>query len=304
MEWLNYHHLYYFWVVTREGSIAKASGVLRLAEPTISHQIRLLESALGHKLFARRGHTLTLTDCGRMVVNYADKIFALGHEMLDAVKLQSGNQPTAFVVGLAEIIPKGVAFALLRALVALPSPVRIICREGALERLLADLGSQEIDLVLADSPVPSSVRLRLRSELLGESSLSLLGREDVAKRFRGRFPSSLDGAPVLVPTKASPLRRSLERWFAKQQARPEIVGEFEDMATLRAFGEAGGGLYPVMSVVEAEALAHPGIERVARIPTVRVQFYAIALARKYAHPAIQAIIGQARKRFAPKEPGQ
>ena len=299
MEWLNYHHLYYFHVVAREGTIARASGVLRLAEPTISHQIRLLESTLGQPLFTRRGHRLILTNCGRTALTYADKIFALGHELLDAVKLQSGSELATFVVGLAEIIPKGVAFAILRAVIDLPSPVRIVCREGVLERLLADLGSQEIDLVLADSPVPSSIRLRLRSELLGESGISLLAFRDVARRYRERFPKSLERAPILVPTRASPLRRSLDQWFTSQHVRPRIVGEFEDMATMRAFGEAGGGLYPVMSVVEAEALSRSEIERVARIPTLRVQFYAITLARKYMHPAIQAILSHARRRLAP-----
>ena len=284
MEWLNYHHLHYFWVVAREGSIARASGQLNLAQPTISGQIHALEEALGEKLFMRVGRHLVLTEVGRVVFRYADEIFTLGRELMDTLKGRPTGRPLRLVVGVADVLPKLIAYRLLEPALRLSTPVQVICREGKLERLLAELVVYELDVVLSDAPSGALNRVRAFNHLLGECGVSLFG-----------FPDSLDGAPFLLPTDNTMVRRGLEQWFEAADIRPRVVGEFEDSALLTVFGQTSLGMFAAPSVIEAEVQQQYGVEVIGRLADVRERFYAIAVERKLKHPAIVALLEAARQ---------
>jgi LysR family transcriptional activator of nhaA len=297
MEWLNYHHLLYFWVVAREGSIARASVQLRLAQPTISGQIRTLENNLGEKLFARSGRSLVLTDVGRVVFRYAEEIFGLGRELMDTLRGQPTGRPIRFIVGVADVLPKLVAYRLLEPTVCLSEPVQIICREGRPDRLLAELAVHELDVVLSDAPIGPTVKVRAFSHFLGECGVSFFGAASLAAVHRRRFPRSLDGAPFLFPTDNAALRRSLDQWFDSQGIRPRVVGEFQDSALMKVFGQAGRGVFAAPSVIEAEVRRQYGVRLIGRTDHVRERFYAISVERKIKHPAVAAICEAAHQKL-------
>jgi LysR family transcriptional activator of nhaA len=294
MDWLNYHHLLYFWVVAREGSIAKASEELRLAQPTISGQIRALEESLGEKLFRRSGRGLVLTEFGRMVYAQANEIFSLGRELMETVKGRPTGRPLRLAVGVADVVPKLVAYRLLEPAMRLPEPIRVVCREDEPERLLADLALHKLDIVISDAPVPPSVKVRAFGHLLGESGVSFLASTELARAHRRHFPRSLDGAPVLLPSDGTAMRRSLEQWFAAEGVRPAIVGEFDDAALAMAFAQAGAGLVSVPDVVAAEVREQYGLRPVGPATGVSERYYAISAERKLKHPAVVAISEAAR----------
>jgi LysR family transcriptional activator of nhaA len=302
MDWLNYHHLLYFWVVAREGSIAKASKELRLAQPTISGQIRALEESLGEKLFQRAGRGLVLTDFGRMVYQHANEIFSLGRELLETVKGRPTGRPVRLSVGIADVVPKRVAYRLLEPALRLNEPIRFVCREDKPDPLLADLATHKLDIVIADSTIPTSVKVRAFNHLLGECGVSLLAAPDLARAHRRRFPRSLDGAPVLLPSDESAMRRSLDQWFVARNLRPAVVGEFDDTALAEAFAQAGVGIVAVPDVVEREVCNQYGLRIVGRLEGVRERFYAISVERKLKHPAVVAISAAARDELFPGAP--
>ncbi|MCC7034791.1 MAG: transcriptional activator NhaR [Acidobacteria bacterium] len=289
MEWLNYHHLLYFWMVAREGSIARAGEQLRLAQPTISGQIRMLEDQLGEKLFQRSGRNLVLTDVGRLVFEYADQIFALGREMLDTLKDRPTGRPMRFQVGVTDEVSKIIACRFLQPALSIPASVHIVCREGPLDRLVADLATHAVDLVLADAPIGPSVKVKAYNHVLGESTVTICGAPKLAASYRARFPRSLDGAPFILPTETKTLRRSLAHWFDKQGLRPRIVGEFDDSALLKTFGQTGLGLFAVPSAVEAEVIRQYGVTALGRLDDVKERFYAISVERRLKHPAVVAV---------------
>lgn len=294
MDWLNYHHLLYFWTVAREGSVARASERLRLAQPTISGQIRALERSLGHKLFVKKGRGLALTEFGRMVYRHADEIFRLGGELMEAVKGRPSGQPLRLTVGIADVMPKLVTYRLLEPAIRLPEPVRIVCREDRPERLLADLAVHELDIVLADAPIPPSVKVRAYNHLLGECGVSVLATRELAARHSKGFPKSLDGAPMLLPLEGTALRRSLDQWLDAHEIRPRIIAECDDSALIKAFGQAGAGLFVASDVIEEEVRRQYGVRVVGRVPEVRERFYAISVERRLKHPAVVAISEAAR----------
>ena len=289
MEWLNYHHLLYFWMVAREGSIARAGEQLRLAQPTISGQIRMLEDQLGEKLFQRSGRTLVLTDVGRLVFEYADQIFALGREMLDTLKDRPTGRPLRFQVGVTDEVSKIIACRFLQPALSAASPVHIVCREGPLERLVAELATHALDLVLADAPIGPTIKVKAYNHVLGESSVTIFGAPKLAASYRSRFPRSLDGAPFLLPTETKVLRRSLDQWFEKHELRPRIVGEFDDTALLKTFGQAGAGLFAAPSAVEGEVVQQYGVAALGRLDEVKERYYAISVERRLKHPAVVAV---------------
>ena len=297
MEWLNYNHLFYFWVVAREGSIARACDELLLTQPTISAQLRLLENALGEKLFARAGRNLVLTEVGRVVFRSADEIFALGRELTDTLKGRSPGRPVRFVVGVADVLPKLIAYRLLEPALKMAEPIRVVCREDKSERLLAALAVHELDLVLTDAPISPTVRIRGFNHLLGECGVTIFGAAQVAASYRRGFPRSLQGAPFLLPTDNTTLRRSLDQWFDTQGIRPSVVGEFDDSALLMAFGQTGAGLFAAPSVIEAEVRRQYGVQIIGRLEDVRERFYAISVERKLKHPAVIAISEAARQKL-------
>ena len=289
MEWLNYHHLLYFWTVAREGTIARASQELRLAQPTISGQIRALEDQLGEKLFQRSGRNLVLTDMGRVVFRYADDIFSIGRELMDTLKDRPTGRPMRFQVGVADEVTKIIAYRLLEPALRLPSPIHIVCRDGAPERLLTDLATHALDLVIADAPVGPTIKVKVFSHALGETPVTVFGTAKLAAPRRKNFPRSLDGAPFLVPTVGKTLRRTLDQYFEQQQIRPRIIAELDDSALLTTFGQGGAGLFVAPTVLEKEVMRQFGVTVVGRLDAVRERYFAISVERRLKHPAVVAI---------------
>ena len=296
MEWLNYHHLLYFWVVAKEGSLSRASQELRLAHPTISGQIHRLEEALGEQLFTRQGRNLVLTEVGRVAFRYADEIFSLGREFLDTVKGRASGQPLRLVVGVSDVLPKAMVHRMLEPAFRLAEPVRVICREDcSTEAFLSELAVHAVDVVLADAPAGPGTAVRAFNHLLGESGTTFLAAPQLAKSCRRRFPRSLDGVPFLLPGGNSMLRRLLEQWFTAQDIRPQVVGELDDPALAQVFGEAGRGVFAVPSVVEEDVRQRYKVQLVGRAEALQQRFYAISVERKISHPAVIAICEEARR---------
>jgi LysR family transcriptional activator of nhaA len=293
MEWLNYHHLLYFWVVAREGGQKPASKLLRLSPSTLSGQIRALEQSLGEPLFTRSGRRLALTDVGRVVYRYADEIFTLGRELVDTVKSKAPGRAARLQVGVTEVLAKLVVRRLLEPALHLPEPVQIVCHEDAHERLLARLAAHELDIVLADAPIPAGSSVRAYNHLLGECGVTFFGAAKHLGLRRG-FPRSLDGAPMLLPTEGAPLRRALDQWFSTSGIRPNVVAEFEDSALLKVFGADGLGVFAAPSAVETAVKAQYGVRVLGRADAVRERFYAISVERRLKHPAVIAISAAAR----------
>ncbi len=226
-EWLNYHHLLYFWTVAKEGGITPAAEVLHLSQPTLSTQISKLEKAMGVKLFDRKGRSLVLTDTGQTVYRYADEIFTLGREMLDAVRGRPSDQAIRMLVGVPDVLPKLIVYRLLKPALELDEKIKLICHEGKLNDLLSDLALHRLDLVLADSPLTPQLNVRAFNHLLGQCCVTVFGTPKLARKYKRGFPQSLSGAPMLLPTQTTTLRRSLEQWFDEHDIRPDIKHEFE-----------------------------------------------------------------------------
>lgn len=299
MDWLNYHHLLYFWTVAREGTIARAGEKLHLGQPAISTQLRQLESSLGAKLFQKSGRNLELTDTGRMVYRYADEIFALGRELTDTLKGRPTGKALRFVVGIVNAVPKLIAKRLLEPALQLAEPLRLVCHEDSLERLLSELALHNIDLILSDAPVTGAMKVRAFNHLLGESIVAVFGTKELARKYRTDFPKSLDGAPFLIQSRASAVSRSLEAWFNAHDLHPAIRAEFDDSALMKVFGQAGEGLFAAPLVMADEICRQHELELVGEIPSVREHFYAISAERRIKHPAVLAISESAVKDVFP-----
>jgi LysR family transcriptional regulator, transcriptional activator of nhaA len=301
MEWLNYHHLLYFWLVVREGGVAKAAAKLRLAHPTVSGQIRALEKALGEQLLVKQGRRLVLTEMGTVVYHYADEIFTLGRELLDTVKGRPTGRPLRLVVGIAEVVPKLIARALLEPVRTRSSKILMVCREDKVDRLITDLASHTLDVVISDSPLPAGSSVRAFNHLFGECSVTVFGRKDLASKYKKNFPRSLDGAPMLLPTPTTALRRSLDQYFDGAGIRPSVEAEFDDSALLEVFGQDGAGLFAASTPLEDRIRHQYDVEPLGRLPEVRERFYAISIERKIRHPAV-AVIWQAAREGIFKQP--
>lgn len=289
MEWLNYHHLLYFWVVAREGSVAKACKQLHLAQPTISGQIRALEKSFKSALFERSGRNLVLTETGRTVYQYADEIFSLGRELQDTLKSRPTGRAVRVVVGVADALPKLIVHRLLEPVLRLPEEVHVTCIDGEPDQLLAQLALHELDLVLSDNPANPRLGVRAFNHLLGECGVTFFGTEELARKYRKGFPESLNGAPFLMPARNAALRGSLDQWFDSLGIRPKIRGEFSDSALLKAFGQFGDGLFAAPSAVEADVKRMYHVSVIGRDDSIQERFYAISIERKLKHPAIVAI---------------
>jgi LysR family transcriptional activator of nhaA len=294
VEWLNYHHLLYFWLTAREGSVTAASASLRLAQSTVSMQLRLLEESLGEKLFRREGRRLVLTDVGQTVYRYADEIFAIGRELLDVVKQRPGARPMRFRVGIVDVVPKLIAYHLLEPATKLEPPLRVSCLEGKLEALLGDLGVHRLDLVLSDAPVAPGTSVKAFNHLLGECGVTFFAAPRLAARVRRGFPKSLADAPLLLPAEGTTLRRSIDQWFDARGMRAHVVSEFEDSALLKVFGQAGAGVFPGPAVLATEIRRQYRVSEVGSIREIRERFYAISVERRLKHPAVVAISEAAR----------
>src|SRR3954466_9534932 len=269
MKWLNYNHLYYFWIVAREGSIARAAEELMVSQPTISIQIKELETAVGQQLFDRVGRGLQLTEAGKIALNYCNEIFSLGQEMANALEHQPAGRTLKLSVGILDVIPKLVVRRILDPVLHLPQPVRLICREDKSDRLLADLAARRTDMVLSDAPIGTAVQVQGFNHLLGESGVSFFASGDLAAQYRRGFPKSLNGAPVLLPTDHTQVRRSLNQWFDAKRIHPVVVAEFDDTALMFSFGRGGAGVFPVPTMVEREMRGEAGLALVGRAKDVR-----------------------------------
>jgi len=294
---LNYQHLLYFWVVAREGSIARATTVLHLTQPTISTQLKTLEQALDAVLFERRGRNLVLTETGQLVFRYADEIFRAGRELTEALAHGGGAMPTRLVVGISDSLPKLTTWRLLQPALALTPRFRLTCRIDKTERLVADLAIHALDVVLADAPVSPSSPVRTFSHLLGECGVTIFAADALARRYTRNFPRSLDGAPFVLQTENTALRRALDAWCLTHDIRPQITCEVEDVALLQVFGQEGMGLFAAPTVVEAQIRKQYGVRVVGRLPEVHAQFYAISAERKLMHPGVVALSNAARTRL-------
>lgn len=295
MEWLNYHHLLYFWVTAKEGSIARACEKLRLAQPTISGQIRQFEDTLGEKLFDRVGRGLALTEMGQIVFRYAEEIFSVGRELQDTVKGRPRDRPLKMTVGVSDAVPKLIAYRILEPVLHLSMKVQMTCVEDKPDRLLAALSTHEVDLVLSDAPVTAVSHIRAFNHLLGSCRVAFFAAPSIAPRYRKNFPASLDDAPFLLPMENAALRRSLDQWFSSLQIRPRCVGEFQDSALMKVFGQAGAGVFAAPAAIEKEVRSFYRVVCIATIDAIEEQFYAITIERRLKNPAVLTLLETARQ---------
>lgn len=294
-DWLNYHHLLYFWAVVREGGISRAAAKLRLSQPTVSAQIRQLEASLGERLFQKQGRTLVPTDVGRIVYRHADEIFGIGRELMETLRGRPTGRPLQLHVGVANSVPKFIVYRLLRPASEAREPIHLICREDNEERLLLELASHALDVVIADAPAPPGVRVKAFSHLLGESDTAFFAPAALAATLRRRFPASLNDAPMFLPTANTALRRSIDAWLEKQAVRPRIIGEFEDMALMKVFGQGAPAVFPGPTAVEQDIMRFYGVKVIGRASAIRERYYAISVERRLKHPGVVAITSAARE---------
>ena len=294
MRHLNYNHLLYFWTVAKEGSITKATEVLHLTPQTISGQLKLLEESVGEALFTRAGRGLVLTETGHLVYQYADEIFTLGEELSVRMKTGDAGMPATLRVGITNSIPKLIAMRILQTAVNSEEPVRLICKEGSLESLLGDLAIHQLDMILSDYAIPAGMNVKAFSYALGASKISFFAKTSIARRYTKQFPQSINGAPLLIPTSSSPVRRGLEDWFEKYDLTPRTVAEFEDSALMKAFGEEGLGLFPSPKVIQAEVELMYKCRIIGETDSVQENYYAISPERKLKHPVVLDVIETAR----------
>lgn len=299
MRTLNYKHLRYFWMVAKSGSIARASEQLHLTPHAISGQLSQFEDALGVVLFDRKGRRLALTDVGKKLLLYADSIFALGDDALAMLQNPTEQSAQRMVIGIADSVPKSVASRLLKPILHQSSAIKLICHEGRLASLMADLAIHRLDAVIADRPMPPNVSVRAFNHLLGESAMSLFGAPGLLKRLAGSFPALLDGAPFLMPGEDVAFRTGLVQWLAANQLAPRVVAEFDDLALLKAFGQDGEGLFVAPSAIAAFICDQYKVEWLGELPDVSEQLYLITTARRLTHPAMIAMTRVAREEIFP-----
>ena len=292
---MNFKHLHYFWVAAHAGGIVRAGEQLHISPQTLSGQIKLLEEALDKKLFRKAGRTIELTDAGRLVLDYADEIFSLGSELESAMRRESeSGAQTRFRVGIADSVPKAIAYRLLEPALSASMSLRIICHEGKLHALLAQLAVHRLDLIIADAPIPADVNIKAFNHRLGRSTLSCFGAQTLVQTARKRFPLSLGQLPVLLPGTESAVRRKLDHWLASHAISPRIVGEFDDGAMTLAFGREGRGLLFAPTALESQLQAEHKLTMVGQINTIVEEFFAISIERRISHPAVAMIMDAAR----------
>jgi LysR family transcriptional activator of nhaA len=290
---LNYRHLYYFWVVAKEGGMARAAARLDMAVQTVSAQVRLLEQELGYALFKPAGRGIALTDAGVAAMAHADQIFELGEQLPAAVRDAATGGGMRLAVGISDGLPKLVVRHLLQP--ALQDPrVRLLCHEDEFDRLLADLALHRLDAVLSDRPAPANPNLRLYGHKLGEAPLAWFAPTEMARKCKRPFPACLDELPLLLPTHHAEVRKRLDQWIEAQGLRPRIAGEFEDSALLAAFGRSGMGAFPVSRWSHEELLKDKRVRLLGDMPDVLEHFHLISAERRIQHPLVHQLVEAAR----------
>lgn len=299
MAALNFKHLRYFWAVAKSGSIARASEQLHVTPQSISGQLSELEASLGTALFRRAGRGLELTEVGRRALGYADEIFSLGDELLDVVRDRKVQSAFPFRIGVADSVPKSVTYRVVEPVLHLAEPVRIVCREGRLVALLGDLAVHRLDMVIADRQMPANINVKAYNHLLGSSDLTVFATPALSRSLKGVFPGCIDGAPFLLPGEGVAIRSGLERWFESHDIAPRVVGEFDDGALMKAFGQSGAGLFAAPTAIGKYICAQYGVAAVGRVDGVVEELYAITTERRIQHPAMVAVSeAAAREVFA------
>lgn len=293
MQWLNYHHLLYFWTVAKTGSMAAAARELRLSASAVSSQVKELERVLGQPLLARAGRQLVLTEVGEVALRFADDIFRLGRELQVVIREAPRGRQLRLAVGIVDDFPPLFVERVLRPAIASVPGLRLSCSRGSPRSLLTALAAHDLDLVLTTEPVGDRLRGKSRETLLGECGVTFFGAGRFAELRRG-FPRSLEGAPALLPHESSHVRADLDSWFRAQGLRPTVVGDFEDQAMLRAFAWRGDGFFPGASIVEEEIVRAVGVSVLGRTNDIRLRFYAVSLERRQPNPAVTAVIEASR----------
>jgi LysR family transcriptional activator of nhaA len=295
---MNYKHLHYFWAAAKAGGVVRAGQQLSISPQTLSGQIKLLEDRLGCALFRKAGRGLELTAEGHLAVGYADQIFALGAELEARIGKTSGASAALdFRVGLADSVPKSIAYRLLEPALAAAPNVRLICHEGKLTDLLGQLAVQRLDLVLADEPLGRQSGMKAFNHPLGATSMSFFATPELKRSLTGAFPRCLDDAPMLLPGNASAMRQRFDLWLASHKIRPRVIGEFDDAALMKAFGGEGRGVFMTPAVLESETAAQYGVRVVGRSDELVEEFHAISTERRITHPCVAAITSSARDQF-------
>lgn len=297
---LNYKHLYYFRTVAKAGALNRAAEKLHLTPQTLSGQISTFEERLGVALFRRSGRRLELTDAGRTALVYADDIFQVGAELEDALQNRLAPRAHPFRVGIADVVPKAIAYQLLAPALALAEPVKLVCREDRLEQLAAELSIHRLDMVLADRPLPATMDIKGYSHPLGECGIAFLAARTIADTLETDFPANLHGLPLLIPGEDSALRVPLLRWLERKGIQPTFVGEFDDSALMSAFGQAGAGVFPVPLTTVQDVMRQYDVSELGRTHEIRERFFAISVERRLSHPAVLAVSEAARRRFQPQ----
>lgn len=286
---MNYKQLHYFWQVAHAGSIVRASEQLDLTPQTLSGQIGLLEASLETTLFRRVGRGLELTETGRLALSYADEIFEVGAEMEQALSGGAVKRLTQFRVGIADVMTKSIVYRLLAPAMCLEEPIKIICKEDKLERLIADLAIHRLDLVLSDRPIPTDINIKGYSYKLVECGVSFFASTKLAEEYGKSFPESLNRAPLLVPSTDSSVRKRLMQWLDMKRLRPTIVGEFDDSALMKVFGQAGVGIFIAPSIIDEEVQLQYGVIKIGQTDEILERFYSISVDRRASNPAVIAI---------------
>ncbi|MET0067812.1 MAG: transcriptional activator NhaR [Candidatus Thiodiazotropha sp.] len=298
---LNFKHLRYFWVVAREGGVSRASERLHLTPQTISAQLSQLEDQLGVALYNRVGRNLELTDVGRLVLSYADEIFSLGGELEDMVHSLPAGRTQLFRVGVVDVLPKSIAHRILQPALEMEDSLRIVCREAAIDNLLAELTLHRLDLVLADRPIPPTVSTRGYSHKLGESSVGFFAKSSVIRQLKGSFPRCLEGAPLLLPSSGNQLRSGIDQWLEKNRIHPQVVAEFDDSALMKVFGQEGAGIFIAPAAIESEVERQYQVQAIGQTDEVQEHFYAISIERKVTHPVVAELLKRARESLFVKD---
>lgn len=294
MDWLNYHHLYYFWRIARSGGLSRAAEELKLTHSTLSAQLRSLEGAIGGALFERRGRRLVLTPLGEQTASYADEIFRLGREMLDAARGTSDARHLALRIGIGPELPKTVAYRLFRPALDDGRFRPLLVRQAVQSALIEELAAGRLHVVLSDLPAPEASAHRVFAHLLGSSGVLLYARRSIAKTLRKNFPRSLEGCPMLLPTQASSIRRQIDRWLVERKIGIRVEGEFDDAAVMRTVGLHGHGVFPVREALKAELDESDAVELVGKLQGVEERYYVLSTERRVRHPAVNAIIEHGR----------
>ena len=277
--------------------MVRAAEELMVSQPTISTQLKELEESLGHRLFDRVGRGLVLTEAGRVAFNYANEIFSLGQELVNALEHRTADRPLRLAVGIVDVIPKTVAMRLLKPATQMTHAVRLTCHEDKGDRLLADLAARRLDVVISDGPIGAGHAFEGFNHLLGECGMSFFAADDLARKYRRGFPKCLDGAPMLLPSSHTSVRRALDLWLDSLRIHPVVVADFDDAALMSSFGQDGAGIFPAPSIVESRIQREMGVRLVGRTTVVKERFYAVSLEEKPKHPAVLAILDAAREKI-------